>query len=106
MHKAIDTIQQLKAKIQLEDVYNYLIIIIIVVILSLSLIALRHPITIQQQQHVTAIAQQSYYADTQEMAVTLLAKDQITMGQYLKLMHALQYEKHRAKQLPALSLDN
>lgn len=103
MHKAIHQIKKFKASIQLEQIYNYLIVTIIAVILSMSLIALLRPITPTQYHQVYKISHQTHYIETQEMALALLSQDQIRVGQYLKLMQALQIEQHQAKQLPPIS---
>lgn len=112
MQNAIRKIQQfktnmklVKAHIKLEQIYNHVLILMMITILSISLMALLRPISVQQHQQLYKIAHQSRYLKTQEMAFFLLAEPQVSMGQYLKLMSALQYEKNQANQLPAISSD-
>lgn len=105
MQKAIYRIKHIKANIKLEQIYNFLLSSIIVIILSFSMVALYRPITAQQYKNIYQIAHKSNYMETQEMALALLGQDQIRVGQYLKLMTALQVESNQAKQLPPISLE-
>ena len=105
MHKVIQRIQQLKVILKLEQIYNVFIILIIVIILGLSSLATYRSISPKQLQNVYQIAQQSNYVDTQKIALALLVQDHVHVGQYLKLMLALQMEQKKAKQLPAISVE-
>ncbi|ALH95938.1 hypothetical protein [Acinetobacter equi] len=105
MQKMIQKIQLKFAELKLEQIYNIFIILIIVIILGLACIATYRPIQPQQLNTVYKISQQASYVHTQEMALALLAQDQIYIGQYLKLLMALQMERKKAKHLPAMSVD-
>jgi hypothetical protein len=105
MHKMIQKIQLKCAELKLEQIYNIFIISIIIIIWGLAFIATYRTVTPQQFHNVQKISQQANYVDTQEMALDLLSQDQIYIGQYLKLMTALQMERKRAKHLPAMSVD-
>lgn len=106
----IAKIIELKSKIKLEQIYNFMVIFIITVILVLATVALYRPVNIMQFNNVMTLAQQQNLPQTQEMALSLIeqrvAQQQIHVGQYLKLMHAYQLESVRAHQLPALSIDS
>ncbi|OTG88388.1 hypothetical protein B9T31_02435 [Acinetobacter sp. ANC 4558] len=106
MQKVIHKIQLLKNRLRLEDIYNIMMIFIILIILGLSIFASFRSINPIQLNSIYQISQQSNYADTQEMALLLLNQEKINVGQYLKLMLALQMEQKRAKQLPAISIES
>ncbi len=81
--------------------------LLIVMIVLTSYRAWQHPIGSTQFQHIEDLARQQVYPQTQFMALNLLrAYDQISYGQYLKIMYAKQYEERQAKQLPAVQDNN
>ena len=96
-------ILQFKSKIGLEQVYNIFVSFIIALILVLGLLALNRPISIQKMHNILIISERQSCPDSQNLAVALSQQHEVTMGQYLKLMHAYQAETARAHQLPALA---
>lgn len=103
MHNAIQKTIQFISQLKLEQIYNILIVVIICIIFVLASFALYRPVGVQQFHNVQRLAQQSIYANTQDMAMLLLQQPQIRYVHYLKLMQAHQVEKDRAQQLPALT---
>lgn len=88
------------SKIKLEQIYNYSIATIVALILCVSSFALTRPISVQKFHNVVLLSEQHSYPLTQEMAENLKQQRQISMRQYLRLIHAYQQESVRAHQLP------
>lgn|SRR5690606_384825 len=105
---AIDSkkISDFFSKIQLEQIYNTVVVFIVVVILALATFALYRPLTAAQLNQLLQLSEQHNLPQTQDMAQLLLKQEQISRGQYLKLMQAYQRESLRAHQLPPISLEN
>jgi uncharacterized membrane protein len=103
MHKLIQRIQQLCAELKLEQLYNIFIILIISIILGLSTFASYRSISAEQLRSIYKIAHQSSYAQTQKMATELLSQEQVNVGQYLRLMMALQMEQRKVNEFPPMS---
>lgn len=100
IHKSIF---QFRSKITLEQIYNLFICFIILLIIILGLFALNRPISSQKFHHVLRIAEQQSCPESQNLAQALTLETEISMGQYLKLMHAYHSESERAHQLPAVT---
>ena len=103
MHKLIQRIQQLCAELKLEQLYNIFIILIISIILGLSTFASFRSISAEQLRSIYKIAHQSSYVQTQKMATELLSEEQVNVGQYLRLMMALQMEQRKVNEFPPMS---
>lgn len=89
-------------KLTLEQIYNGILIFIILLTIVLATFALYRPITTLQYHQIIQLSQQFSLAQTQDMAEHLLKQENVSRGQYLKLMQAHQQELTRAKQLPPL----
>jgi len=105
MYTAIQKIVQLKSEVKLEYVYNVLIVAIIILILMLALIALHRPISLKQFENIVTLSSQANYPDTKEMALVLKQQQQVSYGQYFKLMQAYQLEIAQAHQLPPVQAE-
>lgn len=100
IHKSI---LQFKSKITLEQIYNVFICFIILLIIILGLFALNRPISSEKFYNVLHIAEQQSCPASQDLAQALTLEAEVSMGQYLKLMHAYHAEAKRAHQLPAVT---
>lgn len=90
------------SKLTLEQIYNGIVVFIILLTIALATFALYRPITTLQFHQMLQLSQQFSLPQTQDMAEHLLKQQQVSRGQYLKLMQAYQQESTRAKQLPPL----
>lgn len=103
MFKAIQKIQEFTTQLNVEKIYNGFIVLIIILILLLATLARYRSIDTHRIITIQKLALQSMYPETQDMAVHLLDQEKISLGQYLKLMQAHQFEMTRAIQLPPVS---
>lgn len=99
-------ILKLKSEFKIERVYNAFVILIISAILFFGFQSLHKPIKTQYYRHIVALSQQANNPKTQIMAKRILQQPEIDLGDYLKLMHAYQFEKSQARYYPAISLDD
>ena len=99
-----EKLNQLFSRINLEQIYNSVVIFIVVVILFLAAFALYRPLSMSQATQIQQLSKQQNLPQTQDMALALLEQQHIRRGQYLKLMQAYQQESLRARQLPPVSV--
>lgn len=100
MFVVLEKVQVIKSKLSIEQMSHIGIAVILFVIVCMSLFAVFRPVSTAQLQRIHALAQQEHHAEAQLVAQYLTQKDEISVGQYLKLMHVYQYEAKRAQQLP------
>ncbi|WP_081406325.1 hypothetical protein [Acinetobacter sp. SFD] len=100
-----EKLNQLFSRINLEQIYNSVVIFIVVVILFLAAFALYRPLSMSQVTQIQQLSKQQNLPQTQDMALALLEQQHIRSGQYLKLMQAYQQESLRARQLPPVSVE-
>lgn len=101
--RILKSLLQFKSNIKLEQIYNIFVSFIILLILLLGLLALNRPISMQKFHNVVMLSEQQSCPGSQELALSLRQQNEVSMGQYLKLMHAYHAESERAHQLPALA---
>lgn len=90
------------SRLKIEYIYYMILIMMIGCILIFATIALFRPVTPQQQQQVSVLAQQANYPKTQAMAIALLEQSSIRKRAYLKLLHGYQFEQAEIRYFPAL----
>ena len=105
MFVVLEKFEEFKSKFTLAQIQQGAIMGVIGVILLWAIIAIFRPVSSQQLQNVLWLQSQQRYPESHQIAQELLAKDKISMGQYLKLMHVYQYEHRRARQLAPLKTE-
>ena len=100
MFLVLEKVQQFKAKLSLEQSYQLAVFTIIIVILVMALIAILKPVSSVQMQRIEYLRLQHTHPESQQVATQLIEQKEVSVGQYLKLMHVYQYETQRAQQLP------
>ena len=89
---------KLKSELKVDQCFNLFVVIVIGCIFVLSYLALLRPISPEQYQ--------ATYPKTQDMAELLIAQSEIHRAEYLKLMHAYQFEGAHIRQYPALAQED
>ncbi|WP_426454209.1 hypothetical protein ACPF64_14840 [Acinetobacter sp. KB005] len=100
---------KLKSELKVDQCFNLFVVIVIGCIFVLSYLALLRPISPDQYQRIVQLSHQATYPRTQDMAELLiaqLAQSEIHRAEYLKLMHAYQFEGAHIKQYPALAQED
>lgn len=86
--------------------FDIAVLALMLAIVIISYRSLQHPVGATQFQHLELLARQQVHPHTQAMTLKLLREyDYISYGQYLKVIHAQQYEQRQAQQFPALHRD-
>ncbi|MGN5724127.1 hypothetical protein ACNQO9_02615 [Acinetobacter calcoaceticus] len=97
---------KLKSELKVDQCFNLFMVIVIGCIFVLSYLALLRPISPDQYQRIIQLSHQATYPRTQDMAELLIAQSEIHRADYLKLMHAYQFEGAHIKQYPALAQED
>lgn len=101
-HKAL----QSKLGLKIDQFYNILVSIIILSIFLLAYKALQRPVNELQYHQMLQFSQQASHPKTQQMAADILEHTQIRRVDYLKLLHAYQFESSRIKEYPAMAQED
>ncbi|AJB66751.1 MULTISPECIES: hypothetical protein [Acinetobacter] len=97
---------KLKSELKADQCFNLVVIIIIGCIFMLSYLALLRPVNSEQYRRIVQLSRQATYPRTQDMAELIMAQSEIHRAEYLKLMHAYQFEHNHIKQYPALAQED
>lgn len=97
---------KLKSELKVDQCFNLFVVIVIGCIFVLSYLALLRPISPEQYQRIIQLSHQATYPKTQDMAELLIAQSEIHRAEYLKLMHAYQFEGTHIRQYPALAQED
>lgn len=107
MFLVLHKFQQFKQRWTLEQIYNALVSFIIFLIIVTSFVALYRPLSPAQNQALHELAAQEHHPESQKVALSLTQQaEEVSVGQYLKLMHVYQYEDKRAQNLPAYVVED
>ena len=101
MHNFQDYFQNLKSKLELEQVFNIFAFSIIFFVVVTAVFISSRAVDSDQYVRIKNLAFQQTYPDTQHMAEMLLMQDTISKIEFNRLMYAQYVESSNIKIYPA-----
>lgn len=99
-------LEKIRKQLTIDQVSYVVILILFILFIFKACQLYSKPVTNQQYQHVTELALQAQYPQTQQLAQQLVTEPDLNTVRYFKLIYALHYEASKIRHQPSIQLDN